>query len=521
MAFALAEPVRAQAPASESEVQPASVVSPSVAPLVLPLPQGQQLVFIPVEISDDSNIFSYRTFNSGSGNYLNEPITSVKLAGTVFDGTKWYVPFCETEITRGQFAAVMGLPMPPEKEKNLPQVNVTATEVQNFMSRLNSHMLRNEAFAAAMRRFRNEKTSVFFCRLPSPVEWEFAARGGTAVDEGTFDRDFPYDSASINRYEVLFSGSRKPAARAVKGRRLPNPLGLYDMLGNVSEMVSPIYYFDSSMGRSGGLLACGGNFRTEKNSVHASDRSECIPFLEDGSEFRSDILGFRPVIGSVIRHKQMSMAAFGSQWQEHVQELRTPQAPSATSTTEICLEELIAQNEQEKQLLLQRVAELEKAVGTKTDLGKRARIIAAQLEQSQALVRQSYRLQAESGLMMLSTSATHLSNYLFAEAQLTKLLNMPGSSAGQAVHKKLAQVRANIAGAQNLLYKGCRLLAEVSPDIVSREAERHQASLLSENPHQAACLKLALDYFHQFKASGKFPEPEILSKSLLSAAGQQ
>ena len=509
---------RAQAPATLSEVKPEPSAPRGIEALVLPLPQEEHIVFIPIEISASPNIFAYRTFNSGSGNYLNEPITRVKLAGTVFDGAKWYIPFCETEITRGQYAAVMGTPMPPEKEKKLPQTNISATEVHTFLARLNSIMLCNNEFKAAMEHYRNEKTSVFFCRLPSPVEWEFAARGGTAVDEADFDRDHPYTDATISRHEVLFTGSRTPAARAVKGHRLPNPLGLYDMLGNVSEMVSPIYYFDSSQGRSGGLLTCGGNFRTEKSAVHASDRSECIPFSEDGSEFRSDMVGFRPVIGSVIRHKDMSMTAFSAQWQEHVQELRTPTPPTPTATSEVCLEDLIAQNEQEKKLLLQRVAELEKAAGTKTDLDKRAKTIATQLEQAQALVRQSYQMQAESGIMMLSTSAAHLSNYLFAEDQLQQLINMPGSTAGPAVQRKLEQIQANIKGARNLLFKGCKLLAEVSPDIVTREADRQLAALFSENKRQHACLRLALEYFQQFKDSGKFPDPDALSNQLRSVA---
>lgn len=508
---------RAQAPASMSEVQVADQLPEGIKPLVLPLPQEQNMTFIPVEISSDPNIFACRTYNSGSGNYLNEPVTRVKLAGTVFDGSKWYIPFCETEVTRGQYAAVMGTTMPSPKDTNLPQTNISATEVQIFLARLNAIMHNNKDFSAAMALYRNEKTSVFFCRLPSPVEWEFAARGGAAVDEGTFDKDFPYAQSAISRHEVLFAGGRNPAARTVKGRRKPNPLGLYDMLGNVSEMVSPIYFFDSSMGRSGGLLACGSNFRTEKSAVHASDRTECIPFREDGTEFRSEIIGFRPVIGSVIRHKEMSMAAFGAQWQEHVQ-IRTPQAPTPTATSEVCLEELISQNEHEKKLLLERVAELEKNSGTKTDLDKRAKAIATQLEQAQALVRQSYRLQAESGIMMLSTSAAHLSNYLFAENQLQKLINMPGSTAGPAVRSKLQQVQSNIQGARNLLYKGCKLLTEVSSDIVTREADRQLATLLSENKRQHTCLKLALDYFRQFKDSGKFPDPDALSNQLRSVA---
>ena len=41
--------------------------TPATPPMELLLPQGQKMVFIPVEISDNPNIFAYRSFNAGSG----------------------------------------------------------------------------------------------------------------------------------------------------------------------------------------------------------------------------------------------------------------------------------------------------------------------------------------------------------------------------------------------------------------------------------------------------------------------
>lgn len=506
--------------------------TPAAPPMELLLPQGQKMVFIPVEISDNPNIFAYRSFNAGSGDYTNEPVTRVNLAGTAFNGKKWYIPFCETEVTRAQYAAVMGEPMPPEKEANLPKVNISVTDAQNFLTRLNKLMAGSEEFAGALIPYRNEKTHSFFFRLPSPVEWEFAARGGVNVDEGTFDAATPYPSNAISRYEVTFTGSRHVAARPVKGSRKPNPVGLYDMLGNVSELASPIYYFDSSLGRSGGILTCGGNFRTEKATLHSSDRSECVPYREDGSEFRSELVGFRPVLGSVIRHREMSMQAFSDQWKEY-EELRTPPPPveAVGATTEVCLEDLAQQAEAENARLRSRVEELEAAALTADTemkdklaaIRKQSTVVEAQLKQSLALVRKSEQLKADAALTMLSTSAAHLSYYLKAEADLTSLLEREDTddAARALIQPKLEQFRSNIAGARLHLFKGCKLLADVPADIADAELNRHLSELAAKEPRQQAALRLAADFFSQYRAAAQFPDPAQLLLNLRNLSPAQ
>src|SRR6185436_6059987 len=68
-------------------------------------------------------------------------------------------------------------------------------------------------------------------RLPTEAEWEYACRGWTS------DRRFSYgDDPGYTNLPAFawFNGNSGGSTHAV-GQKLPNPWGLYDMHGNVSE----------------------------------------------------------------------------------------------------------------------------------------------------------------------------------------------------------------------------------------------------------------------------------------------
>jgi|GEM_PF-2344160 len=117
------------------------------------------------------------------------------------------------EVTQAQWENVMGKNPSKFKGDNLPVENVSRNDAQRFLSRLNELTGRNY-------------------RLPTEVEWEFAARGGTA---NSLCPDGCIYSGSNKIGNVAWYNQNSNKRTHPVGTKQPNELGIYDMSGNVWE----------------------------------------------------------------------------------------------------------------------------------------------------------------------------------------------------------------------------------------------------------------------------------------------
>jgi formylglycine-generating enzyme required for sulfatase activity len=114
--------------------------------------------------------------------------------------------------------------------------------------------------------------------LPTANEWEAAARWG---HDGKFQ--FGDDLALAGSAAVTLESALVPRAQVVAGSRQANPLGLYDMHGNVWELVRDLD------GR-GNARACGGSWNDPVRAARASNRLAIPP------DAGHPLIGFRLVI---------------------------------------------------------------------------------------------------------------------------------------------------------------------------------------------------------------------------------
>ena len=115
-----------------------------------------------------------------------------------------------------------GLEMCPDN----PVENVSWAEVQHFLNKLNA----KEGLSGCGGRDHYGMPKGCY-RLPTEAEWEYTTRGGTS--SAYF---FGNDGADLQKYGWYLRSQTHPV-----GLKKPNPFGLYDVAGNVSEWVQDRY----------------------------------------------------------------------------------------------------------------------------------------------------------------------------------------------------------------------------------------------------------------------------------------
>ncbi len=291
---------------------------PAEGDLMLPLPCGGAMVFRPVDVPSGDGPLDDRAITVGQANtelgyseYLRGAFLAAPFPLPQGGGRRFYVG--KYSVTRDQFVAMSDKCPEPSAAGRIAQTSVSWVEAVAYSAQWSSWLLKN-----ARDRLPRRGGAIGYARLPTEDEWEFAARGGVRVSEEEFLAPVWPMPEGPDRY--ILAGSRAAGGKVGQvGQRLPNPLGLYDMLGNAGQMMLEPYRMNRvgrPHGQAGGIAVRGGNYTASTpGSLHTAMRDEIPPFAAaTGEATRLPTIGFRlvlsaPVVGD-LPEAELAHAAF-------------------------------------------------------------------------------------------------------------------------------------------------------------------------------------------------------------------
>ena len=291
-----------------AESMPAITWSPKLydpaenADLLLPLPCGGAMAFQRVDTpvpADDP--IGDRTVQLGLGDttagfvsYLRRAHLRGGFTGETGSDAHYFIG--RYEVTRDQLAALRGECPKPSMRGRVPASGLSWFDAVDAARRM-TEWLRAEAPDALP----SERGAPGFVRLPTEAEWEYAVRGGAAVDTSVFNqRTFPLDGPmrdfAWHQGASSARGSLRPA-----GLLAPNPLGIFDTYGGVEELMLEPFRLNAlgrPHGQPGGVVTRGGSILSTPGELSSGLRQEFPAYgVSNGRPVALDTFGARFVIG--------------------------------------------------------------------------------------------------------------------------------------------------------------------------------------------------------------------------------
>ncbi|WP_216355859.1 SUMF1/EgtB/PvdO family nonheme iron enzyme [Gilliamella apicola] len=289
---------------------------PSNDDVILPMPCDGSLVMKKVYTPTNKPLDDIKVILGSNQKELGfaEYATPNYISGSFSDnGKERYYLIGKYEVTALQYQAVMNDTCPSAKISLIfPVTNISWFDAIAFTDKYNRWLIENQT------KTKLNKIPHGYFRLPNNTEWEYAARGGTKVTESEFrENHFPM-TANLENY-AWFSGAKSANGKLqLIGRLQPNPLDIYDILGNANEMMFDSFRMnklDRYHGQEGGMIVRGGSYLTPESSITTAFRTE-KPYYDDKGAYKSQDVGFRLVYTTSIMNSSEAVKVLDKQWSE-------------------------------------------------------------------------------------------------------------------------------------------------------------------------------------------------------------